>query len=72
MYEKLRRAFFRFNKIIKQKKFYIRIRVSQLAIIPTLFPDLWRSLNFKKGELFDCIEKEGVLKTLNVINKMPG
>ena len=29
-----------------------------MAKITTLFPDKWRSLNFEKGYLFDCIERE--------------
>ena len=41
-------------KCLKQKTFYtrIRIRVSQLAKIPTLFPDLWRLLNQNKKDFF--------------------
>ena len=38
------------------------IRVSQLAKIPRLFPDWWRSLNQEKGKLFDCIYREWELK----------
>ena len=35
------------------------IQIPQLAKITTMFPDWWRSLNYKKGLLFDWIEREG-------------
>ena len=52
---------------LEEKRFYTRerirgIRVPQLAKIPTPFHDWWSLFNFKKVQLFKCIESKGDLK----------
>ena len=52
------------NFTLEQEQGY-KVWVSQLAKISTLFPD-W--LDYEKGHLFSCIEREEDLK---VIHEMP-
>ena len=58
------------NEIL-QKNNNKGIMVSQLAKMTNLFPDWFRSLNYEKGDCFDCIEREEDLKDPQRSNKVP-